>query len=136
MFEGIDLFSSLSKEELSTLEMFCQERVFSKWEILFNEWEEATAMYILKTWLLEVYNNDKVIWVITPWDFVWEMAIFSSDKRRTASVKAIEDSTVIVLLSFSITDLSNKHPEIMEKIKKVIKQRKLQNENSETLRKN
>lgn len=136
MFEGIDLFSSLSKEELSTLEMFCQERVFSKWEILFNEWEEGGAMYILKTWLLEVYNNDKVIWVITPWDFVWEMAIFSSDKRRTASVKAIEDSTVIVLLSFSITDLSNKHPEIMEKIKKVIKQRKLQNENSETLRKN
>jgi CRP-like cAMP-binding protein len=64
------------------------------------------------------------------------MAIFSSDKRRTASVKAIEDSTAIVLLSFSITDLSNKHPEIMEKIKKVIKQRKLQNENSETLRKN
>lgn len=128
MFEWIDLFSWLSKEELSALEIFCQERFFSKWEVLFNQWEEATAMYILKNWLLEVYNYEKVLWIIHPWDFVWEMAIFSRDKTRTASVKAIEDSTVITLLSFSINELSIKHPEIMEKIKKVINQRINQNQ--------
>lgn len=128
MFEGIDLFSGLSKEELSTLEIFCQERLYSKWEVLFNQWEEATAMYILKSWLLEVYNYEKVIWTISPWDLVWEMAIFSAHKTRTASVKAVEDSTVITLLSFSIDELSRKHPEIMEKIKKVIEKRKEQNQ--------
>lgn len=127
MFEWIDLFWWLSKEEISMLEMFCQERVLSKWEVLFNEWEHATAMYILKKWLLEVYNNEKIIWIINVWDFVWEMAIFSTYKTRTASVKAIEESIVITLPAFSIEKLSIEHPEIIKKIQKIINQRKNQN---------
>lgn len=127
MFEGIELFNWLSASELSTLEMFCQERCFEKWEILFNMWEEATAMYILKSWLLAVYNYEKILWTIHNWDIVWEMAIFSAHKTRIASVKAIEKSNVITLLSFSIDELSLKHPEIVSKIKKVIEVRNIKN---------
>lgn len=127
MFEWIELFAWLSWLELSTLEIFCQQRSFEKWEILFNMWEEASAMYILKSWLLEVYNYDKIIWSINPWDVVWEMAIFLAHKTRTASVKAVEKSNVITLLSFSIHELWLKHPEILSKIKKVIEERNIKN---------
>lgn len=127
MFEWIELFSSLSNEEIKTLEMFCQQRDYKAWEILFNIWDEASAMYIVKSWLLEAYNYDKILWTISPWWFVWEMALFLIPKIRTASVKAVENSTVITLLSFSINELLKKHPEIFEKIKWVIEQRNEQN---------
>ncbi|MDD5769962.1 MAG: cyclic nucleotide-binding domain-containing protein [Candidatus Gracilibacteria bacterium] len=127
MFEGIELFSSLSNEEIKTLEMFCQQRDYKAGEILFNIGDEASAMYIVKSGLLEAYNYDKILGTISPGGFVGEMALFLIPKIRTASVKAVENSTVITLLSFSINELLKKHPEIFEKIKGVIEQRNEQN---------
>jgi CRP-like cAMP-binding protein len=46
---------------------------------------------------------------------------------RSASVRALQDSKLIVLLTFSVEDLSRKHPEIMLKIKDIIQQRVFQN---------
>lgn len=129
MFEWIELFSSLWEKELETLSLFCQQRLMKSWEILFNKWEESTSMYIIKSWTLQVYDNDKILWTIKPWEFVWEMSLFDKSKVRTASVKAIEDSIVIILLSFSLNELSHKHPEILEKIRKVINERKIKNNN-------
>jgi CRP-like cAMP-binding protein len=57
------------------------------------------------------------------------MSLFSEPKVRTASVKALEDTNVIVLLAFSIDQLGNKHPEILEQIRKVIEERKKKNQN-------
>jgi CRP-like cAMP-binding protein len=51
------------------------------------------------------------------------MAIFSPHKTRTATVEVIEDSSVIVLLSFSILELRSSHPEILEKITEVIEEK-------------
>lgn len=128
MLEWISLFSSLSKKELDTLSLFCQERDILKWEILFSEWEESSSMYVLKSWLLEAYKSDRVLWQIKPWEFVWEMSLFEWNKLRTASVKALEDSGIIILLAFSIKSLSDNHPEILQKIKEIIVKRKEQND--------
>lgn len=123
MFEWIDLFSSLGKEDLNTLSLFCQEREIKEWEILFQEWDDSSSMYIVKSWNLEVYSWEKILWVVNAWEFVWEMSLFNSNKVRSASVKALTDTSLIVLISFSIENLSKKHPEIMEKIKEVISRR-------------
>lgn len=127
MLEGIELFWVLNQSEKSMLEMFCQKREYNKWDILFSQWEEASAMYILKSGLLEVYNYDKILWTIQPWDMVWEMALFSNNKKRTAWVKCLEKSTVIALLSFSIHELWLKHPEILKKIQTMIEERNKKN---------
>jgi len=55
------------------------------------------------------------------------MAIFNEPKVRTASVRAVQDTEVVILLSFSIQQLSKTNPEIVEKIKKVIEERKQKN---------
>lgn len=127
MLEKISLFASLSDSEFDTLSMFCQERQYKAGEFLFHQWEEATAMYILISGSLEVFNERKVLWLIQPWEFVGEMAIFAEPKDRSASVKALEDSNVIILLSFSVQELSRTHPEITDKIHQVILKRKQEN---------
>jgi len=127
MLEWIELFSSLSKQTLSTLELFCQQRIVPAWEILFSKWDESTSMYIVKSWLLEAYDGDKILWTIGAWEFVWEMSLFDELKIRTASVKVVEDAELIVLLWFFISELGKNHPEILAEIKKVIEERKKKN---------
>lgn len=130
MFEWIEIFDNLTEQEKSNLEMFCQIRQLEPQEELFKEWDEATSMYIVKSWLLEAYSTEKwILWTTTSWWLVGEMALFWDQylKTRTASVKAIENSEVIVIIWFSIKELTNKHPIILEKIKKVIKERENSN---------
>lgn len=127
MLETIELFSSLPKETISTLELFCQQRIVLAWEVLFNKWDESTSMYIVKSGLLEVYDWDKILWTVKAQEFVWEMSLFGESKVRTATVKVVEDSELIVLLWFSMNELFKKHPEIINQIKLVIEERKTQN---------
>lgn len=127
MLENIKLLSTLSETDLSTLSLFCQERVLNPWEVLFEEWDEANSMYILVSWLLEAYSWKEVLWKIHPQEIVWEMAIFEGSKKRMASVRALEETYLIVFPWFSIENLSKKHPKIMKVIKEVIIKRRKQN---------
>lgn len=124
MFEWIELFNNLSSSEKSNLEIFCQLREVKRWEIIFNEWDDATSMYIVKSWLLEAYNYEKILWTIWVWELIWEMALFWDYSKRSASVKCLEDWVLIVMLDFYIKELTSKHPDILEKIKETISKRK------------
>lgn len=49
MLEDISLFDGLSDLEKSTVALFSQERRLPSGEILFNEGDDATAMYVVKS---------------------------------------------------------------------------------------
>jgi CRP-like cAMP-binding protein len=55
------------------------------------------------------------------------MALFEENKKRMASARAIKDTVIIVLLDFALKEITNKHPEILEKIKNIIENRKEEN---------
>ncbi len=128
----IELLKDLKKEELDSLEVFCQERFIPKWEKLFLEWDEANSIYFLSSWKIEVYtqkdNKELILWYIKAENILWEMALFWKKSKRMASARTIEDTVVIILLEFSIQQLTIKHPEILEKIKLIIQNRERENE--------
>ncbi len=131
----VTLFANLTEREASELALFCQERYVKSWEVLFNEWDEATAMYIVKEWKLKAYRVrpdwDQVLGYIHKDEFVWEMAFFDGNdipKKRMASVKAIEDSRLLIIMNYSIMDLAKKQKDIFDKIVSIIRQRKEINE--------
>jgi len=127
----IKILKDLDESELLYFELFCQERFIPKWEILFSEWDEVNSMYLLKEWEIEIFtkNNNKEItlWYIQAEDILWEIAIFWGKHKRMASARIIEDSIIIVLLEFSIKKLTKKHPDILKKILKIIKNREEKN---------
>lgn len=131
MFDNTRILSDLSDNEKKNLEIFCQEKSVKAWEILFNEWDEANAMYLLQEWEIAVYKtiNWKInlLWNILAEDILWEMAIFWERWKRMASAKAVKDSILIVLLDFSIKEITKKHPELLEKIKEIIEFRNIAN---------
>lgn len=123
MFEWIKFFSELTQDSLKTLELFCQERKIYAGQLLFNKWDESTSMYIIKKWCMQVFDGEKILWIVRENDMVWEMGIFSNHKIRMASVKAIEDTDVIILLDFSVQQLWIKHPAILSEIRAIISER-------------
>lgn len=131
MLEWIKMLEELSSEELSQLEVFCQKKHLKEWDILFEEWQEANAMYLLVEWEIDIYKKNDFkninLWTIEPEDILWEMAIFWNSWKRMAWAKAKKDSVMITILSFSIKELTEKHPNIMNKMKELIEKRIYEN---------
>ena len=133
MFDNSKIFENLNQEEKNQLEIFCQEKSLSEWEVLFREGDEANAMYILEEGEIDIYKSKHwkktILWKIKAEDILWEMAIFWEQWKRMACAKATKNSVLIVILSFSIKEITSKHPELLEKIKEIIEIRNIQNKN-------
>jgi CRP-like cAMP-binding protein len=54
------------------------------------------------------------------------MALFDPDasKKRIATIRAMEDSFLLVIMDYAILELSKKNPEIYKKISQIITERK------------
>lgn len=57
---------------------------------------------------------------------IGEMALFEPGypKKRMASIQAVQDSTVVIIMEYAIREISSKHPEIYQMIQSVIEERK------------
>jgi len=137
ILEWIKFFDTLSSIERDNLSLFCQERFLKSGEILFNEWDEAIALYVVKRWKLKAYKDrsdgEKLLWTINEWEFVWEMAFFdwvdNVSKRRMATIKALEDTDLIVIMNYSLIELAKNRKDIYDKITQIIVERKQKNDN-------
>ena len=91
-------------------------------------------MYIVKSGNLKAFKDrsigEQILGYITVGEMVGEMALFdaSAPKKRLASVRAVEDSLLLVIVDYAIVDLGRKHPAIHAKISEVIQARSAANE--------
>ncbi|MCD5380484.1 cyclic nucleotide-binding domain-containing protein [Candidatus Gracilibacteria bacterium] len=136
MLDGLGILDYLSDSEKAQLEIFCQEKFMQPGEILFKEGDEANAMYFLKEGKVEISKNVKgtstKLGVIEAEDILGEMALFGSSSKRMATAKIKKETVLITILSFSIKELTNKHPILLEKIKEIIEARNYENKISES----
>ncbi len=137
IFNWIKLLSTLTDSEKDYLSLFCQEKHLNAGEILFKEKDDASAMYILKTWNIEVLREVKwekvVLWKVHAEEILGEMALFNNTNKRMATAVWLTECDLIVILSFSIKELTLKHPELGEKITNIINNRIIQNRNCELI---
>lgn len=134
MFDEISLFSDLSDTEKNNLAIFCQSRWLAPAEKLFDEGDDAFAMYIVQSGSLRAYRKrsagDIVLGTIQSGELVGEMAVFNPliPKKRLASVMALgEGASLLVILDSAIIELSEKHPPLYEKIMAIIRLRNEEN---------
>lgn len=129
--DGVKMFDNLNAEEKEKLSLFCQEKNVLAWDLIFEEWDEANSMYFLVKGNIEIYKNiswkEVILWEIKAEEILWEMAIFWTDWKRTASARAVVDSSLITILSFSIKEIAFKHPDLMAKIEMIIDERESEN---------
>jgi len=127
MFSNIPLLNNLSDSDKRSLEDFVQTRSLSDGEILFNEWDPANSLYFVVEWKLEIISRGNVLWYINIGDIVWEMAIFWDDSIRSATAKSCWDTKVLVIMWFSIKEIWMSNPDLLNKLKDIINERKNKN---------
>lgn len=133
ILDWIKIFENLSDSERENLGLFCQIKNLEEWEILFNEQDEANAMYILKEGIIEISRviqwEKTILWDVKAEEILWEMALFWDSSKRMATAVAQTQCNMLVILWFSIKELTKTHPELMEKIKMIINDRMMSNKN-------
>ena len=126
-----DNWICLTKQELENFSMFCQEEKLDKWEVLFREWEDANSMYFVKQWSIKVSKEvnwkEIVLGRVGDDEVLWEMALFWPVQSRMATATALEDTKLIVILSFSLKEMTTKYPHILKKIQQLIQERIIAN---------
>lgn len=133
ILDWVQLLSDLSESEKNELSLFCQEKHLEPWETLFVEEEEASAMYLLIDGSIEISRSidwvKTIIWEVHAEEILWEMALFWDTNKRMATATATQECTLIVILSFSIKELTTKHPDLLDKIRMIINYRMVSNKN-------
>jgi CRP-like cAMP-binding protein len=90
-------------------------------------------MYLLKEWIIEITRLHDwellILWQVKAEEILWEMALFWDTNKRMATATALVECRLIVVLWFSIKELTHKYPELLKKIQKIINDRILHNKN-------
>jgi len=102
MLSQILLFSSLSEEELRTLESHAVQKTYRKNTIVIEKGDDSTSLYVLVSGKVRIYvadNEGKEVvlnLLDVPGACFGELALVG-DTERTASVMTMEDSKLLVI---------------------------------------
>ena len=101
------IFSWIDKETVEEIILNVPEREYKTWEIILLEnsasnWE----WYIIKSWRVKITIKWQKVAELSTWNIVWEIALLN-EEERTATVEALEDTTMLVLTLDNLIDMIN-----------------------------
>lgn len=124
--KGVSIFREVDGEGLRFLAEKAEERVLEAGSIVCQENEMGDEMYIIKKGKVEIYRGagltKSVIATLGEKSFFGEMAILE-DAPRSASVKTLEDTTLIVIRKESFREAILEYPRIAFEALRVLSQR-------------
>lgn len=93
-----ELFRSFDRSSMSKIIESSKNIILKKDEVLFEEGNQGSSMYIILVGELVVFNKFKTIARLSPGQFLGEMSVLES-KARSASVKAVNDVAFLLELN-------------------------------------
>lgn len=128
ILKSVPLFQSLTEEEHKTIIEHITMQYFPAHYSLFKEGELGTAMYIIKSGMVRIFNSSKDLANLGEGDFFGEMALIE-DSSRNASAETLSDCEIFVLNKEDLAALLQKSPEILRKVTEAYQARKQENLN-------
>jgi type II secretory ATPase GspE/PulE/Tfp pilus assembly ATPase PilB-like protein len=128
LLSRVDIFEALPDELKQELAMRLMPRQVKAGELLFREGSEGDALFIIKKGSVLVFNTDATFGLtcelarLGPGQAFGEMALVS-DAPRSASVKALDDLSLLVLSSGDFLALVHKAPGVGLMVAGVLAQR-------------
>ena len=101
-------FSYIQKSYVAAV---CDIKQFKAGSVVFQEGTDGECMYIVASGLLEVSLGGQSLTMKKPGEFIGEVALFQTGKR-TASVIAKSDSTLLSLSKSDLDDAFKKDPQL------------------------
>jgi CRP/FNR family transcriptional regulator, cyclic AMP receptor protein len=111
------LLASLGVRERDALLAAARSRSFERGEVVCHEGDPADSMHLVAegrfTIRVSLPSGDTgMVNVLGPGDHFGELALLRSDRRRTATVTAIEPSRTLVVTASAFRRLRDEHPSI------------------------
>lgn len=123
----IPLFSGLSRENLARVVGKLEELRYRAGEVVFSQGDKGDALYIVHSGAAEVLVEHEgltaeSVAMLGPSECFGEMALFSG-RKRSATVRALVDSTILRLARENWEELLSQHPSMSLYFCKVLSER-------------
>jgi CRP-like cAMP-binding protein len=119
----VPLFAGLAKRDLEALGRIGDELDVKQGKTLTKQGELGHEFFVLESGSAVVDVDGDVVKELGPGDFFGEIALIEED-RRTATVTAAEDSTVIVINGPDFRNLRRTMPKVYETVHAEIAKRR------------
>ena len=116
----VPVFSTLERGDLEQIAQLAVPRSFAVGEVVFREGDASDTCYIVREGrarAVRTYRDGRTITLARfgPGDIFGELALFE-DERRSATVEAIEPTSVVGVLGPDMRRLMNEHAEISARL--------------------
>jgi CRP-like cAMP-binding protein len=116
----VPVFSTLVPGDLQRIAELAVPRVFEPGQVVFREGDSSDTCYIVRSGrarAVREHSDGRVITLATfgPGDIFGELAMFE-DELRSATVEAIEETSVVAVLGPDMRRLMAEHPEISTRL--------------------
>lgn len=135
--KGMDFLKPLSDADIKRVSAAAKMEVYGEGEIIFKQGDKGDTCYFIKDGTVDVFLIDETgkesyVATLKGGGFFGEMSLLTGEDRKT-TVRAKEDSLLIVIDSRSFCEVFEKSPDLMERLSKIVAARSLELE--ETKRK-
>ena len=112
------IFGSLSDENLERLAEICTSRTFGRGQYLWYQGDEGDRLLVVVSGLLKVVmssaqGDEVVLTTLGRSETVGELAVLDG-APRSASVIAVEPTTVVMLTRATVVALMSRHPAVLD----------------------
>jgi len=121
-FDSIPLFAGLTLDQRATLAEACAELTVEAGTTLVREGDFGHGAFAILSGTADVVHDDGVLRSLGPGDMFGEIAVLSGG-RRTASVVATTDMTLITVLNRDLWRIERDCPEIADALRATIAER-------------
>ncbi len=116
----VPVFSTLEREDLERIAQLAVPRRFEPGQTVFREGDSSDTCYVVRSGHARATRGSAdgrtiTLAVFGPGDFFGELALFE-DERRSATVEAIEETTVVAVLGPDMRRLMSEHPQIATRL--------------------
>jgi CRP/FNR family cyclic AMP-dependent transcriptional regulator len=120
--DSIPLFADLTLDQRATVAEACAELTVEAGTTLVREGDFGHGAFAILSGTADVVHDDEVVRPLGPGDMFGEIAVLSGG-RRTASVVATTDMTLITVLNRDLWRIERECPEIADALRATIAER-------------
>ena len=118
----VPIFANCTAEEIAAISGVAQDAGFQAGQIIVTQGTPGQAFYLILSGRVEILRDGQSLGAFGPGDFFGEMSLLDQ-APRSATIRAIEESTCLMLSSWDFKALLEKYPSIAVKLLEVLSRR-------------
>ncbi|MEI7814108.1 MAG: cyclic nucleotide-binding domain-containing protein [Coriobacteriia bacterium] len=118
----VPIFANCTPDEISTIAEVAQEGFFQPGQIIVTQGTPGQAFYMILSGRVEILRDGASLGGFGPGDLFGEMSLLDQ-APRSATIRAIDQVSCILLSSWDFKALLERHPSIAIKLLEVLSRR-------------